>query len=168
MPMDSWMEAPFKTALAHVRGESYVREEVADAETNLTGEALDMYLLGKDIYQREGFCATCHQADGKGLFSSGYPPLANTDWVNGDEERLIKLTLHGLYGPMEVNGKEYPGTVPMTPFGGMLNNDEVAAVLTYVRNAFGNSSDPISPVTVSTVRLATESQEGFYKAAELK
>ena len=167
-PMDSWMEAPYKTAVAHVNGESFVEEKNEETGTNLTGEALELYTQGKEIYEREGFCGTCHQDDGKGLFASGYPPLANTDWVNGSEERLIKLTLHGMYGPVVVAGKKYEGTVPMTPFGGMLNNDEVAAVLTYVRNAFGNSSDPVSSVTVSTVRLATESKKGFYTAEELK
>ena len=74
------------------------------------------------------FCGTCHQHDGNGLTAAGFPPLAGTKWVLGDEERLIKLTLKGLMGPIEVKGKKYPGLVPMTPFEGMLKDDEIAAV----------------------------------------
>ena len=85
----------------------------------------------------------------------------------GDEERLIKLTLKGLMGPIEVRGKTYPGQVPMTAFGGLLNDDEVAAVLTYVRNAFGNEAPAVSAETVKKVRAETEGKSGFYSPKEL-
>jgi mono/diheme cytochrome c family protein len=75
--------------------------------------------------------------------------------------------LKGLYGPIEVNGKKYPGQVPMTPFGGMLNDEEVAAVLTYVRNAFGNKAPAISTEKVKNVRQATKDKIGFYSPEEL-
>ena len=58
-----------------------------------------------------GECATCHQIDGKGLEASGFPPLAGSQWVTGSEDRLIKLTLKGIYGPMEVNGKKFLRTI---------------------------------------------------------
>ena len=80
---------------------------------------------------------------------------------------MIKIALNGIYGPMEINGKEYPGQVPMTPFQGMLNDDELAAVLTYVRNAFGNKASPISPEKVKAVREATKDKTGFYSPEEL-
>ena len=95
-----------------------------------------------------------------------FPPLTETRWVQGDEERLIKLTLHGLLGPIEVKGKAYQGLVPMTQFKG-LNDEEIAAVLTYVRNAFGNKAAPVSPDRVKAVRAATASQEGFLNPADL-
>jgi mono/diheme cytochrome c family protein len=123
--------------------------------------------MGKAIYSREGFCITCHQPDGKGLTASGFPPLAGTKWVNGNEERFIKIVLHGLMGPIEVLGKEYPGQVPMTPYGGMLNDKEVAAVMTYVRNSFGNESSAISPDKVKAVRAAIKDKTGFYSPTEL-
>ena len=82
------------------------------------------------------------------VFGLGFPPLANSKWVPGNEERLIKIVLKGMMGPMEVNGKKYPGQVPMTPFGGMLKDEEVAAVLTYVRNSFGNNASAIMPEKV--------------------
>ncbi len=76
-------------------------------------------------------------------------------------DRLIKITLHGLMGPFEMNGKKYNGQVPMTPFGGMLNDKEVASVLTYVRNRFGNKASAITSEQVKKVRDETKAQSGF-------
>ena len=80
---------------------------------------------------------------------------------------LTKLTLYGLTGPIEVNGKKYDGQVPMTPFGGMLNDAEVAAVLTYVRNSFGNAAAPIQPEEVQKVRAQQPGRMMLYNAEEL-
>ena len=85
----------------------------------------------------------------------------------GSDERLIKIVLKGLHGPIEVLGKEYPGQVPMTPFGGMLKDEEVAAVLTYVRNSFGNKASAVTPEKVKEVREATKGKTGFYSPEEL-
>ena len=63
---------------------------------------------------------------------------------------------------IEVKGKKYPGLVPMTPFSGMLNDKEMAAVLTYSRNAFGNTASAITPEEVKAVRDATKDFKGFY------
>ncbi|MBC7892753.1 MAG: cytochrome c, partial [Sphingobacteriaceae bacterium] len=125
------------------------------------------YTRGRAIFAKEGYCITCHQADGMGLPASGFPPLAGTNWVTGKEDRLIKLTLNGLMGPIEVGGKTYPGQVPMTPFGGLLKDDEIAAVLTYVRNSFGNRAPAILPDQVKKVRTATKPQTGFYSPETL-
>ena len=80
---------------------------------------------------------------------------------------MIKLTLNGLHGPIEVKGRKYPGLVPMTPFKGLLNDEEIAAVLTYVRNSFGNKASVIKPEMVKKIRAATASQAGFYRPEEL-
>ena len=108
-----------------------------------------------------------HQRDGKGLEGSGFPPLAGTDWVQGDQDRLIKITLNGLLGPITVLDKEYPGQVPMTPFKDLLNDEEIAAVLTYVRNSFGNKASVIKTEDVKRVRDATSEKKGFYSEDEL-
>ena len=136
-PLDKWMEQAYETAFAHLQGYSVQDKKEQQMLTHLKGSERDMFVKGKEIYSREGYCITCHQPDGKGLDPSGFPTLSGTKWVTGSEERLIKLTLKGLMGPIEVNDKKYGGQVPMTPFGGLLNDQEVAAVLTYVRNAFG-------------------------------
>jgi mono/diheme cytochrome c family protein/glucose/arabinose dehydrogenase len=123
---------------------------------------------GKEIYHKEGYCVTCHQPDGNGLESSGFPPLSKSSWVSGNKERLIKLVMHGVMGPIEVNGKKYPGDVPMTPYGGMLNDEEMASVLNYIRNSFGNSSEePVTIEQVKAVREATKKQKGFYNPVDL-
>ena len=134
---------------------------------HLEGEDWAKYEKGHEIYSKEGYCGTCHQTDGLGLKASGFPPLVGTQWVLGDEERLIKLTLKGLHGPITVNKTDYPGHVPMTPFGGLLTDDEVAAVLTYVRNDWKNKASVIQPEMVKKVRAAIEDKEGFYSPDEL-
>ena len=166
-PIDDWMRPSYDSALARLLGETIQDEAPEEIETSLTGTERDLFMKGREIYAIDGYCGTCHQPDGKGLTASGFPPLAGTQWVNGNEERLIKLTLHGLSGPIEVLGEEYPGNVPMTPFGGMLNDEEVAAVLTYVRNSFGNEASPITPEKVGEVRAATQDKNGFYSPDEL-
>jgi mono/diheme cytochrome c family protein len=132
----------------------------------LSAETAALYAKGAEIYRREGHCITCHQDNGLGLPAALFPPLAATKWVQGNEERLIKLTLHGLLGPIEIKGKQYPGQVPMTPFKG-LSDEEIAAVLTYVRNTFGNHAAMVSPAKVKAVRAATADRESFYLPADL-
>src|SRR5690606_38851122 len=122
---------------------------------------------GKEIYAREGFCVTCHQPDGRGLPASGFPPITGTPWAVGNEERLIKLVLKGLQGPVKIHDTEYPGHVPMTPFENLLDDDDVAAVLTFVRKSFGNDASVISPEKVKEVRDEIKSQNGFFTPAEL-
>ncbi|SIR40485.1 PVC-type heme-binding CxxCH protein [Maribacter ulvicola] len=168
-PLDEWMKLPFETAMAHFsdhRLNSEKKTEKKD-ETALKGKDKELFMKGKEVYHREGFCATCHQPDGQGLTASQFPPLASSKWVTGSKERLIKLTLHGLMGPIEVRGKKYPGQVPMTPFGGMLKDDEVAAVLTYVRNSFGNKASSITPALVKKIKEETKERKGFYTPKEL-
>jgi mono/diheme cytochrome c family protein/glucose/arabinose dehydrogenase/lysophospholipase L1-like esterase len=136
---------------------------------HLQGKAAQSYQLGAQVFHREAHCATCHQANGLGL-DPAFPPLVGTPWVTGDVERLTKITLHGLHGAIEVNGKVYDpakGVPPMTPFGSLLNDEEIAAVLTYIRNSWGNKADPVLPETVKKVRAATQGHSGFWKPEDL-
>ncbi|MEJ7589271.1 MAG: c-type cytochrome, partial [Ferruginibacter sp.] len=165
-PLDQWMAGAYETSAAHLNGQNVARKTEEAAKENPVGEK-GIMAAGKEIYGKEGYCITCHQPDGKGLEASGFPPLTASKWVLGNDERLIKLVLKGLHGPIEVNGKNYPGQVPMTPFGGLLKDDEVAAVLTYIRNSFGNNAPPVPPAKVKVVRAAIKSKEGFYSPAEL-
>lgn len=166
-PLDEWMIHTHESALAHLQGKSVAEKREEEIKTHLTGEDREMFIKGKNIYSREGFCMTCHQVEGEGLDASGFPPLAGSAWVTGNPERLIKLTLKGLIGPIEVKGKIYPGHVPMTPFEGLLKDDELAAVLTYVRNAFGHQASVISTQQVARVREEIGTKKGFYQAEEL-
>lgn len=165
--LDEWMIHAYETAMAHLEGKSVKEKKEEAIQTVLKGEERELFIRGKEIYTREGFCITCHQPDGGGLSASGFPPLTRTPWVVGNEDRLIKLVLKGLQGPMEVNNVKYSGHVPMTPFEGMLKDEEVAAVLTYVRNTFGNEASAIKPEKVKDVRAAIKDKTGFYNPSEL-
>lgn len=123
-----------------------------------------LFELGSEVYHRDAHCVTCHQPSGQGMVNI-YPPLKESPWVVGDDERAIKLTLNGLYGPITVNGVKYDasrGVPPMTAFRGILNDEEVAAVLTFVRNSWGNQAPAVSPEKVAKVRAATKDQTGFW------
>ena len=168
-PVDKWLKPVLETATAQLQGRvitTETGEKMPKPTSPLKGEALTLFKKGQEVYSREGHCATCHQPDGQGLPAAMFPPLTKTKWVNGNEDRLIKLTLHGLLGPIEVKGKKYPGQVPMTAFK-QLPDEEIAAVLTYVRNTFGNKAPMVTPAKVKEVREATKSQAGFLAPAEL-
>ena len=165
--MDSWMVKAQAAAVAHLEGHALVEKKEGSDKGTTNGISNAVIQKGKAIYMRDGFCNTCHQPDGKGLDASGFPPLKGSKWVSGNEDRLIKIVLKGMYGPIEVNGKKYPGQVPMTPFEGMLKDDDVAAVLTYVRNSFGNKAPEVKAEKVKQIRAAVKNRKGFYTPEEL-
>lgn len=135
----------------------------------LSGDVRKAYQLGAQIYQREAHCSTCHLPHGKGN-GNIYPSLVDSPWVIGDEDRLIKATLHGLWGKMVVNGRTYDpsrGVPPMTAFRNLLKDEELAAVLTFVRNTWGNNATPVSAESVKRVREETISRTTFWKPDEL-
>ena len=108
--------------------------------------------------QYQSYCAGCHEFDEA-------PPLANSPWVSGPEDRLIRIALHGVRGPIEVNGKtddrEMPG------FGHILSDADVASVLSFVRKRFGAPSEPIRPLAVSRVRAANQNRTDYWSVEEL-
>ena len=110
----------------------------------------DELLAGEKVYAT--YCAACHQGDGQGA-PPRYPPLAESEWVTGDKQRLISLIINGLEGPIEVRGEPYDNVMPQHSF---LSDEEVAEVATYVRQHFGNSADSVSAEEVSSVRNSSE------------
>lgn len=162
---DGWSQKPIEAATARLQGKVEKKEienPLPPIPEHLTDLEKEAFKEGHEVYFRDGHCATCHQKDGKGL-DPAFPPLHDSIFVHGSPERLIKLTLHGVMGPFELHGKKYDGKVPMTPFGGMINNKEMAAVLTYVRNHYGNKASAITPEQVAKVRDATKEMKGFYQ-----
>jgi mono/diheme cytochrome c family protein/lysophospholipase L1-like esterase/glucose/arabinose dehydrogenase len=145
------------------------KAEVAKVPAHLTGADAKAYQLGAEVFRREAHCATCHQPQGTGL-ANIYPPLVNSPWVLGSETRLIKISLHGLWGKITVNGATYDpllGVPPMTAFKSILNDEEIAGVLTYVRNSWGNKASAVSPEAVKKVRQDTAKQTTFLVPDEL-
>jgi glucose/arabinose dehydrogenase len=106
----------------------------------------DIVAGGEKIYSV--YCGTCHQRNGQGA-SGRFPPLAGTPWVTGDKNKLITIVLNGLEGRIVVNGEPYDNMMPQHSF---LNDVEVANVLTYVRQNFGNKASAVSAEEVAAVR----------------
>ena len=166
-PLDKINQGTFACAEASLLDKYVVKSEKNKVKTALKGFSNKLFHEGNKIYNRDGSCVSCHQEDGKGLSAAGYPPLHKSDWVRGNEDRLIKLTMKGLMGPIVVNGKHYPGNVPMTPYEKLLNDREMSAVLTYIRNSFGNRASPIYPRKVKEIRAGIKEKIGFYSPDEL-
>ena len=116
----------------------------AAASGTLTKE--DQIKAGQQLFG--GTCSVCHQANGEGL-SGVFPPLAKSDYIAADPKRTISTVLHGLTGKVTVNGKEYNSVMP--PMN-QLNDDEVANILTYVLNTWGNAGGIIAADDVKKVR----------------
>lgn len=110
--------------------------------------------VGSILYNKN--CAVCHQTDGKGD-GMRFPSLEGSEWVTGDKSRLIGVVLNGLQGEIEVNGEEWNGVMPA--LGPALNDGEIAAVLTYVRQGFGNKSSTVDSKEVAKVRNNNDSKE---------
>ena len=169
-PVDDWMEETYAAALNHLTGENLAGGRGTEIVTNhLKGADLEQFAAGWEIYHEDGSCVMCHQKGGKGLAASDFPPLYKSRWVLEDEEVLAKILLKGLIGPIKVGGHTYPGQVPMTPYENILDDEQMANVMTYVRNAFGNRASVVSPETVARIRAAVEAsgKEGYYRVEEL-
>lgn len=119
-------------------------------------------LTGAQIYAMT--CVACHQVNGGGM-PAQYPPLASSEFVTGNEQRLIHIVLRGLTGEVEVEGEMFKGEMP--GWAPALNDAQVAMVLTYIRKAFGNNAPPVTAERVAAVRTASALRKKPYTAAEL-
>jgi mono/diheme cytochrome c family protein len=126
-----------------------------------------MVAAGKRHYQT---CVACHQANGAGV-AGVYPPLVGSEWVTGSEERLIRVLLHGLNGPIEVKGNTYNGLMPAfgrVPGGGYnWSNERIAQVLSYIRQEWGNTAGPITTEQVAAVLQAEAARNKPWTQADL-
>ena len=101
----------------------------------------------RTIYENN--CGLCHNNDGKGKPGQA-PPYVGSDWVTGSPNRMIRIPLSGLSGPVQVNGTEW--NLSMPAMGATLSDDDLAGVLTYIRQTFGNKASPITPEQVKKVK----------------
>jgi mono/diheme cytochrome c family protein len=133
---------------------------------------VDPVVFGDKLYHSAGACITCHQPTGQGI-PGVYPPLAGSEWVNGAEDRVIRIVLYGLQGPVRVAGKDF-GSAAMPVFGQVANSgynwtdEKIAAVLTYVRQEWGNKAPPISAEAVSSIRKAVGDRPSWSQEDLLK
>ena len=169
MPQDDWIKAPLETALQRLKGavETVVDPHPAPPPpAHLNDAEKAQFLAGHKIYFKDAHCATCHQPNGKGI-EPAFPSLYGSALASGDKDRFIKIVLHGLMGPYETKGVKHDGLVPMTPFKDLLTDPDAAAVMTYVRNSFGNQSPAITVEDVTRVRKETAAHVGFYRVEQL-
>jgi mono/diheme cytochrome c family protein len=103
-------------------------------------------VAGEKVFKK--YCISCHQADGGGV-PHLTPPLINTSYVLGDKETLIKIVLNGLKN-VDIDEETYSN--PMPPLGSILKDQQIADVLTFVRNSFGNKASAVTAAEVKKVR----------------
>jgi mono/diheme cytochrome c family protein len=113
--------------------------------------------------QFRAYCAGCHQHDGQGGVEA--PPLAGSVWVTGPQDRLIRIVLHGVRGPMEVRGQSYDREMP--GFGHVLSDTDIGSLLTFIRQHFGAPSEPVTPAAVNRVRAANQTRTDYWRVDEL-
>jgi mono/diheme cytochrome c family protein len=112
-------------------------------------------------------CGGCHQGNGLGI-AGQFPPLAGSEWVTGGTERLIRLVQHGLTGAITVKGANYNTPGGMQGFGGAMSAGDLANVLTYIRNTWGNQASMVTKEMVEAVRAKEGSRTTQWTAAELE
>jgi mono/diheme cytochrome c family protein len=129
--------------------------------------APDPMVIGKRLFTQN--CAVCHQQTGLGV-AGQFPPLAGSEWVlsqdwHGDNH-IVKIVLHGFQGPVTVKGAQFNNV--MAPWGKVLKDEQIAAILTYVRNEWGNKAPPITKDFVSKIREQTKDRTEPWTQKELQ
>jgi nitrite reductase (NO-forming) len=122
---------------------------ITSAATALEKGTLDLktqIAAGESLFK--GTCSVCHQATGQGL-PNVFPPLAKSDFLMANKQRSIEIVLKGLTGAVTVNGKQFNSVMP--PMS-QLRDDELANILTYVRNSWGNQGEAVSAAEVTATR----------------
>ena len=142
-----WPGKPGATALAEVKPLSAAQQARFEAGRTLFTAA----------------CATCHQTTGRGLDGLA-PPLLDSEWVLGTPERLVRILLHGVRGPITVLGRVHTGDMPAF---GALSDEQISSVLTYVRREWGHTAAPVEPEQVTRIRAATAGHNDAWSAEEL-
>lgn len=126
-----------------------------DRRERVTIDEESLAAAGESLYVNA--CATCHADDGTGV-TEAFPPLAGAEIVTGDTELLTRITLHGMSGPLRVKDQNYNGFMPS--FAGRFSNEELAAIITYIRSSWGNDAGAVSADTVAEIRTKTKDSPG--------
>jgi mono/diheme cytochrome c family protein/glucose/arabinose dehydrogenase len=170
-------EADFQKALAANLTDPSLKSWITQAlqkkgpskKTPLKGEALASFNRGKSLYHGEATCFACHAPDGAGMPNLG-PPLDESDWVTDNPEILAKVMLHGITGPITVNGTKYetPAEMPALAGNPAFTDEKIADIMTYIRNEWANNAPPVTKESITKIRRDTQSQLGRpYTAKDL-
>jgi mono/diheme cytochrome c family protein len=142
---------------------------------NFTGDGLDWFVIAPPFTKKGGgpqgpggpqaeltpfergkkvfsaYCAVCHQPNGLGSETQGYPPLAGSEYVNGGSLRNAMIVLKGLQGPLKVKGKQF-GSAVMQSWDKQLSDQKIADVLTYIRQEWGNTGSPVTVEQIAALK----------------
>jgi nitrite reductase (NO-forming) len=122
------------------------KREAISADPKIAGLSKEILMeKGKRVFSQT--CFACHQMNGEGI-PGVFPPLAKSDFLLADKNRAITTVIKGLSGPIKVNGKDFNGVMPPVA----INDEQVAQVLTYVHNEWGNTGDIVTVDEVRKVR----------------
>lgn len=135
-------------------------------QSSLSEAQQKQFSLGRQHYLTT--CAGCHGTDGAGLKRYA-PPLVGSEWVLGDDRRLALIILQGMEGRLEVGGKVYdaPDILPVMPAHSTMDDGAVTAIMTYIRNEWGNGASPVERRTVGTIRHTSQGRVTPWTADEL-
>jgi mono/diheme cytochrome c family protein len=136
-------------------------DEKQDVAPPLTAAQQKLFDEGKIIFGAT--CAACHQATGEGLEGKA-PPLRGSPWVAGHEGRLIRIVLNGVRGPIHIQDEVINMEMPNLA---VLDDRQVASVLTYARREWGHAADPVDPETVAKVRAQVKGRPDAWTEEEL-
>jgi mono/diheme cytochrome c family protein/glucose/arabinose dehydrogenase len=128
----------------------------------LTRAQEERLTLGETLYSTQ--CSACHQPNGSGIHGIS-PPLAGSEWVLGNKEVLMRIVLHGIQGPLVVKGQSFEQHMPGQP---MLSDEQIAAVLSYVRREWGHQASLVEPGEVQAVRRSQAARQQPWTQAELE
>lgn len=136
---------------------------------HLAKSELGSFKRGESIYTTKAACFACHGGDGKGMDRMG-PPLNHSEWVTGDTHRLTQILLHGLTGPIKVAGQTYspPLAMPGLAANPAISDQDLADVMTYIRNSWENKAKAVTQDTVRNIRARTRKRTSPYTTQDLK
>jgi glucose/arabinose dehydrogenase/mono/diheme cytochrome c family protein len=164
------------TEMHETTGSEWVKQALAlglglmDPQTNtvnvaqlsgLTADEKKRFAAGKEIYMMA--CAACHQPHGLGQEGLA-PPLSGSEWVAGSPDRLVRVVLHGLRGPIKVKGQTYQLEMPTM---GILEDEQISQVLTYIRHEWGHTFSPVDAAAVKKIRDQHGTREEAWTETEL-
>ena len=127
---------------------------------------ITLFDRGAKVYRNQ--CAQCHQADGNGVLGV-YPPLVASNWVTGHPQVVSRILINGLNGPIVVKGSNYNGNMPAFGSSGLaLSDKDIAGVITYIRQEWGNSASDVSVATIAEYSDLYAGRSVPWQAADLK
>ncbi len=143
-----------------------VKQSEGQEKKTMDAATMKQFAAGKQSYLT--YCAGCHGTNGRGMKRFA-PPLAGSEWVTGAEDRLALILLHGIEGPIDVNSQRYdvPDILPVMPSHSTLDDGDIANILTYIRNEWGNNAGAVSRRTVGMLRISSQGKVVPWTAPEL-